>query len=243
MTRTRLLQSIGLVLAAVVLARCIHAQLPSETEVWDPEPAVVTPGRNTEPPSDAIVLGADEWRHTDGRDLEWLVDGGVMTVTAGSGNIETIRHFGDLQLHLEWRAPARVEGDGQGRGNSGVFLHGLYEVQILDSYRNRTYANGQAASIYKQHMPLVNAMRPPGEWQGYDIVFRAPRFAADGSLASPARVTVLHNGVLVQDHAEVFGKTVFIGQPAYSAHPPKQPLMLQDHRNPVSFRNIWVREL
>ncbi len=243
MTRTRLLQGIGLVVAAVVLARCIHAQLPSETEVWDPEPAVVTPGRNTAPPSDAIVLGADEWRHTDGRDLEWPVDGGVMTVAAGTGNIETIRHFGDLQLHLEWQAPARIDGDGQGRGNSGVFLHGLYEVQILDSYRNRTYANGQAASIYKQHIPLVNAMRPPGEWQGYDIIFRAPRFAADGSLASPARMTVLHNGVLVQDHAEVFGKTVFIGQPAYSAHPPKQPLMLQDHRNPVSFRNIWVREL
>ena len=232
---------------AMALVQCVPAQLPQETEVWEPEPVAVRPGTSDEAPADAIVLlgsgGADEWRHTDGGEVEWLMEGGVLTVAAGTGNIETVRSFGDVQLHLEWRAPARIEGDGQGRGNSGVFLQQRYEVQILDSYENRTYSNGQAASIYKQHIPLVNAMKPPGEWQTYDIVFTAPRFAPDGALESPAQVTVLHNGVLVQNHVALLGKTVFMGQPSYAAHPPKQPLMLQDHGNPVSFRNIWVRHL
>lgn len=220
---------------------------PEETEVWDPVPAVVTPGDDGAPPSDAIVLlGAERpsaWRHTDGRELEWTFDGGVLTVVGGTGDIETVRSFGDVQLHVEWRAPAEIEGAGQGRGNSGVFLQKLYEVQVLDSYDNRTYANGQAASVYKQHIPLANAMRPPGEWQRYDVIFRAPRFGADGSLDRPAYVTVLHNGVLVQNHAEIQGETVFIGPPSYTAHANTAPLMLQDHGNPVSFRNIWVREL
>lgn len=246
-TKFKWLQGIGAAIVAMALVQCVPAQLPQQTEVWEPEPAVVRPGAAGEAPADAIVLlgseGADEWRHTDGRKVEWLVEGGVLTVAAGTGNIETVRPFGDVQLHLEWRAPARIEGEGQGRGNSGVFLQQRYEVQVLDSYDNRTYSNGQAASIYKQHIPLVNAMKPPGEWQSYDIVFTAPRFAPDGALISPAYVTVLHNGVLVQNHVELLGKTVYMGQPSYAEHPPKQPLMLQDHGNPVSFRNIWVRAL
>ena len=246
-TKIKWLQGIGAAFMAMALVQCVPAQLPQQTEVWEPEPAVVRPGVAGEPPADAIVLlggeGADEWRHKDGRNVDWLVEGGVLTVAAGTGNIETVRPFGDVQLHLEWRAPTRIEGEGQGRGNSGVFLQQRYEVQILDSYDNRTYSNGQAASIYKQHIPLVNAMKPPGEWQSYDIVFTAPRFAPDGALISPAYVTVLHNGVLVQNHVELLGKTVYMGQPSYAEHPPKQPLMLQDHGNPVSFRNIWVRDL
>ena len=245
--KTNWLVGIGAPFMALALVQCVPAQLPQETEVWEPEPVAVRPGGPGEAPADAIVLlgsqGTDEWRQADGGQVEWLMDGGVLTVAAGTGNIETVRSFGDVQLHLEWRAPARIEGEGQGRGNSGVFLQKRYEVQILDSYENRTYSNGQAASIYKQHIPLVNAMKPPGEWQTYDIVFTAPRFAPDGALESPAHVTVLHNGVLVQNHVELRGKTVFMGQPTYAAHPPKQPLMLQDHGNPVSFRNIWVRDL
>jgi hypothetical protein len=148
-----------------------------------------------------------------------------------------------VQLHIEWRAPAEVVGEGQGRGNSGVFLMERYEVQVLDSYDNRTYSNGQAGSIYKQSMPAVNASRPPGEWQSYDIVFMAPRFDAAGNVVSPATLTVFHNGVLVQNHFELRGPTVYIGEPAYEEHPPRLPLMLQDHGNPVSYRNVWVREL
>ena len=196
--KTCWLRGMGAAIIAVALAQCVPAQLPQHTEVWEPEPEAVGTGGQGEAPADAIVLlgsaGADEWRHGDGGEVEWLLEDGVLTVAAGTGNIETVRSFGDVQLHLEWRAPARIEGEGQGRGNSGVFLQKRYEVQVLDSYENRTYSNGQAASIYKQHIPLVNATKPPGEWQSYDIVFTAPRFAPDGSLESPAYVTVLHNG-------------------------------------------------
>ena len=220
---------------------------PEDTEVWEPEPTVVTPGIHGSPPDDAVILLGDEapaaWRHTDGRDLEWTFSEGVLTVVDGAGDIETVREFGDVQLHVEWRSPATVESKGQGRGNSGVFLQKRYEIQVLDSFENRTYSNGQASSVYKQHIPLVNATRPPGEWQSYDIVFRGPRFAADGSLESPAFVTVFHNGVLVQNHVEIQGGTEYIGPPSYTAHAAKLPIMLQDHSNPVSFRNIWVREL
>jgi len=221
--------------------------VPEDTEVWDPEPVIVAPAANGDAPADAIVLlGSDEpieWRHSDGRPVEWLVENGVMTVVGGTGDIETVRSFADVQLHIEWRAPVPVKGESQGRGNSGVFLQKLYEVQVLDSYGNRTYSNGQASSIYKQHIPLVNASRPPGEWQAYDIVFDAPRFNGEGALERPAYLTVLHNGVLVQNHVELQGGTVYIGLPSYSAHAPALPLLLQDHGNPVSFRNVWVREL
>ncbi|MGD2124167.1 MAG: DUF1080 domain-containing protein [Gemmatimonadota bacterium] len=222
-------------------------QRPEETEVWEPEPGLVTPGRQGTPPSDAIVLfdGTDlgMWTHEDGREAEWTVEDGVVTVAPGTGDIRTRQGFGDVQLHIEWRAPAEVVGEGQGRGNSGVFLMERYEVQVLDSYENRTYSNGQAGSIYKQHIPLVNASRPPGMWQSYDVVFIAPRFNPDGTLVSPAYMTVFHNGVLVQNHAELQGPTVYIGLPEYEAHGHREPILLQDHSNPVSFRNIWVREI
>jgi hypothetical protein len=220
---------------------------PKDTEVWDPEPAVVAPGQHGGPPSDAIVLfdGSDLslWQHEDGSDATWQVEDGVVTVVVGTRNIQTRQSFGNVQLHIEWQAPIKIEGEGQGRGNSGVFLQKTYEVQVLDSYQNRTYANGQAASLYKQHIPLVNASKSPGEWQAYDIVFEAPGFDDDGSLLNPAYVTVLHNNVLVQNHVELRGPTLYIGEPSYNAHPDKQPLMLQHHGNPVSYRNIWIREL
>lgn len=219
---------------------------PALTEVWEPVPPMVTPGNGTAAPSDAIVLfnGTDlsAWEDDSGHAARWKVADGAMTAAAGSGPIRTRRSFGDTQLHIEWRTPAEVKGEGQERGNSGVFLQGRYEVQVLDSWDNRTYSNGQAASVYKQYIPLVNASRRPGEWQSYDIVFRAPRFTADGSLERPGYVTVLHNGVLVQDHVELKGVTVYRGQPFYKAHG-AEPLMLQDHGNPVSYRNIWIREL
>jgi len=220
---------------------------PARTEVWEPEPPIVDPGLAAAPPSDAIVLfdGTDlsAWTGADGDPAGWQVEDDAMTVVGGTGDIITRKGFGDVQLHIEWRTPAEVVGEGQGRGNSGVYLMRRYEVQVLDSHDNRTYSNGQAASLYKQHIPLVNASRGPGEWQVYDIVFRAPRFAADGTVKTPAVVTVLHNGVLVQDHVVLRGPTVFIGDPAYEAHSERGPIQLQDHGNPVSYRNIWVREL
>ncbi len=224
------------------------AQKPEETEVWEPEPAVVTPGSaNNQAPSDAIVLfdGKDLslWEDKDGNAAGWEIKDGAATVVKGTGVINTKSGFGSVQLHIEWRAPSKVVGDGQGRGNSGIFFQGLYELQVLDSYDNRTYSNGQAASMYKQHIPLVNASRPPGEWQTYDIVFKAPSFDQSGKLLTPAYVTAIHNGVLVQDHVELLGPTKFIGQPEYQAHDAKLPLQLQDHGNPVSYRNIWIREL
>ncbi len=220
---------------------------PALTEVWEPAPPVVVPGVGAAPPSDAVVLfdggNLDAWQHGDGTPASWRVEDGAVTVVAGAGAIETRQAFGDVQLHIEWRAPAAIEGAGQGRGNSGVFLQKRYEIQVLDSFDNRTYSNGQAASVYKQSVPLVNASRPPGEWQAYDIAYTAPRFAPDGTVVAPAFVTVFHNGVLVQNHVELLGSTVFIGPPAYEPHEAREPILLQDHDNPVSFRNIWVREL
>ncbi len=220
---------------------------PKETEVWEPEPEIIQPGEGTMPPSDAIVLfdGTDlsEWESVNGGKAPWKIENDAMTVVPKTGAIQTKKSFGDCQLHIEWRTPYEVTGKGQGRGNSGIFLQGRYELQVLDSYNNRTYSNGQAGSIYKQYMPLVNACRPPGEWQTYDIIYRAPRFNTDGSLKSPATMTVLHNNVLIQNHVELKGKTTFKGLPEYTAHDPKEPLQLQDHGNPVSFRNIWIREL
>jgi hypothetical protein len=166
-----------------------------------------------------------------------------MTVVPEAGNIRTRRGFGDLQLHIEWRTPAEVSGEGQGRGNSGIYFMERYELQVLDSYDNPTYSNGQAGAIYKQHIPMVNASRAPGAWQSYDVAFTAPRFAADGALVSPAYMTVFHNGVLIQNHVALRGPTSYIGQPPYDAHADHAPLLLQDHGNPVSYRNIWVREI
>ena len=220
---------------------------PRPTEAWQPEPAVVTPGMGSGPPSDAIVLfdggGLSAWQGVDGGEAGWGVSDGTVTVVPKSGDIQTRQGFGDVQLHIEWRTPVAIEGEGQGRGNSGVFFQGLYEVQVLDSFENRTYSNGQAASVYKQHIPLVNASRAPGEWQAYDIVFEAPVFGTDGQLRKPAYVTVFHNGVLVQNHVQLAGPTEYRGLPRYVAHAEKLPLMLQDHKNPVSYRNIWIREL
>ncbi|WP_245652292.1 3-keto-disaccharide hydrolase [Rufibacter tibetensis] len=219
--------------------------VPEMTEFWEPEPRKVTPGVNNAAPSDAIVLfnGKDltAWKAKDGGgDAKWEVKNGAFTV--GKGDISTKKEFGDFQLHVEWSAPDEVKGTSQGRGNSGIFLQDRYEVQVLDSYNNRTYSNGQAGSIYKQHRPLVNAMNKPTEWNVYDIIYTAPRFKEDGSLFTPARVTVIHNGVLVQNNVELKGPTEYIGLPEYKAHG-KASISLQDHGNPVSYRNIWIREL
>ena len=229
------------------LIACAQEGDPAATEVWEPEPAIVASGSSGGPPADAIVLfdGSDlsAWQHADGSAVKWEIGDGAMTVVGGTGDIQTRQSFQDVQLHVEWRTPAEVVGESQQRGNSGVFLQQRYEVQVLDSYDNRTYSNGQAASVYKQHIPLVNASRGPGEWQAYDIIYPAPRFDEDGSLAQPAYLTVLHNGVLVQNHVEVQGTSVYIGPPSYEAHADRLPISLQDHGNPVSFRNIWVRDL
>ena len=209
-------------------------------KVWA-EPKVVDPGAAGKAPSDAIVL-------FDGKDLSQWVDGDKWIIkdgaaTAHGGGIHTKQAFGSCQLHLEFATPEKVEGHGQGRGNSGVYFMNTYELQILDSYDNPTYFDGQCASIYKQYPPLVNASRKPGEWQTYDVIFTAPKFDADGKLVRPAYMTVLHNGVLVQNHAELLGGTFWERPPSYTAHPPKLPLALQYHGNPVRFRNIWIREL
>ena len=216
-----------------------------------PNPPVVDPGPAGAPapmPSDAVVLfdgtRTDAWQHGDGRDAEWIVkDDGSMQVKPGSGDLLTRAHFGDCQLHIEWATPKVVTGTGQGRGNSGVFFFGMYEVQILDSHENQTYADGQAAALYGQYPPMVNASRGPGEWQSFDIIFEAPRFARDGSLEKPAFVTVLHNGVVVQHRREFLGRTAHRAVASYSPHASAGPIKLQDHGNPMRFRNIWVRPL
>ncbi|SEN33570.1 3-keto-disaccharide hydrolase [Halomonas caseinilytica] len=222
-------------------------QQAEKTEVWEPVPETVqAPADGV--PSDATVLfdgtNLDAWEAEDGGAAPWHVEGRAMTVKRGAGGIRTREDFCDVQLHLEWRTPEDTAGmDGQDRGNSGVFLQERYEIQVLDSYDNETYPNGQAASIYKQHIPLVNASRPPGEWQSYDIIYTAPRFDDAGELESPAYATVLHNGVLVQNHVEIQGTTEWIGAPSYDEAHGCAPLYLQDHDAAVSFRNIWVREL
>ncbi len=220
---------------------------PVATEVWEPVPRVVSSPSDKFVPSDAIVLfdGKDlsAWKSADTDTLaSWTTDGDAMTVKPRTGSIETKQSFGSIQLHIEWRAPEKVLKEGQLRGNSGVFLQKRYEVQVLDSYNNTTYPNGQAGAIYKQYIPLVNACRAPGEWQSYDIVFMAPEFNADGILVRPGYLTVFHNGVLIQNHVEVRGTTEYIGLPKNIAHG-DAPIMLQDHGDLVSYRNIWVREL
>jgi hypothetical protein len=215
-----------------------------------PLPPVVDPGAGGPlgpAPSDAVVLfdgkGFDQWEDAKGEPAKWKVEGGYLEVVAKTGSIRTKKGFGDCQLHLEWATPAAVAGEGQERGNSGVFLMDLYEVQVLDSFNNQTYADGQAAAVYGQYPPLVNASRKPGEWQTYDIVFHRPRFDADGNLTEPARMTIFHNGVLVQDNAVLTGPTAHKARPPYKTHADKLALSLQDHGNPVRYRNIWLREL
>ncbi len=199
------------------------------------------------PPPDATVLfdgtSLSHWRGQDGGPAKWAIHEGYFAAAPGSGSVHTLEAFGDVQLHVEWAAPVPVQGKGQGRGNSGVFLMGLYEIQILDSYQNETYADGQAAAVYGQYPPLYNASRPPGEWQSYDIFFRRPRFDPKGTLVRPARVTVVHNGILVQDNVELAGPTSWLQNAPYKAHADRLPFSLQDHSNPVRFRNIWVRDL
>ena len=250
----------GLVSAASAVAAQQAAQAkPEDTEVWQPVPVVVTPGAQYgEPPSDAIVLfdGKNENQWVSAQDhtpAQWIVHDGVLTVNKapGVGNIETRRGFRNYQLHLEYQIPKDVTGSGQGRGNSGVFLASTgpgdagYELQVLDAYNNPTYVNGQGGSIYKQSPPLVNPSRPPGQWQTYDVVWTAPIFNGDGSLKTPAYVTAFFNGVLVQNHFELKGQTLYIGQPFYKKYD-TAPIKLQAHGDksePISFRNIWVREL
>ena len=240
--------SLTLFAAAALL---VAGQFPIHDENR-PQPRVVDPGpaaeRPAPPPSDALVLfdGGDlaKWRtKKDGSPAKWKVAGGAMEVVAGTGDIETAQGFGDCQLHVEWATPAVVAGEGQHRGNSGVFLMGQYEVQVLDSFGNKTYPDGQAGALFGQYPPLVNTSRGPGQWQAYDIVFRAPRFDGAGKLVRPARVTLLHNGVLVQDDRVLTGPTAFQKRPPYAAHAAKLPIGLQDHDYPVRYRNIWIREL
>lgn len=233
------------------------AQSVGDWEIHDrerPQPPVVTPGTFStqeqagRPPSDAVVLfdGSDlaQWEAVAGGPAPWTVEDDYMQVEIGEGSIQTRQGFGDVQLHLEWATPAPARGQDQSRGNSGVFLMGRYEVQVLDSYQSQTYPDGQASAVYGQYPPLVNATRPPGQWQTYDIIFRRPRFDEHQQLVRPARVTVFLNGVLVQDNVELTGPTGHYERPPYTYHPDRLPLQLQDHNDSaVRYRNIWVREL
>jgi hypothetical protein len=250
--------------------KALQATKPwATTEQWTPVPPKVTPGLYSSAPSDAVILfngsNLEAWHkpkygygvrmdhvesivswklaHPENTPAPWTVKDGVFMVKPSSGDIETNQAFGSVQLHIEWLAPVDAGKKDQGYSNSGIFFMGMYELQVLNSYENETYANGQAGAMYKQLIPLVNASRPPGEWQSYDVVFMAPKFNPDGSLQSPATITVFHNGVLIQNHAELSGPCIYIGKPHYFKHPDKLPLLLQDHGNPVRYRNIWVREL
>ena len=250
------LSAIGLP-GVLVLSNPAHAQPDPGWLAHDrdrPLPTVVQPGHPStpdkpgQPPSDAIVLfdGADlsQWVAMNGSATRWIVRDGYMECARGSGYVRTVQNFGDCQLHIEWAAPTPAEGEGQGRGNSGVFFgRDRYEIQVLDSYGNKTYADGSAGSVYIQYPPLVNASRPPGQWQSYDIVWTAPRFDAEGKLLSPAYITAFHNGVLIQNNVELTGPTGWLERAPYRAHPEKLPIALQDHGNPVRYRNIWVRPL
>ena len=223
---------------------------PKETEIWEPKPKVVTPGKHNAAPSDAIVLfdgsNFDAWvSSTDNPEVKWILDGdGSMTVKDKTGDIQTKQDFGSIQLHIEWRSPAEPRANDQNRGNSGVFLQSRYEVQVLDNNDNDTYVNGQVGSIYKQSIPLAMASSPSGQWNVYDIIYHAPEFDAAGSKTKSATITVLHNGVLIQDHFIIEGTTEWIGWPKNLAHG-KAPIKLQNHgdNSGVSYRNIWVREL
>lgn len=243
--RSHLIGFMVVVAVGVALTRLLVPFGPGATEQWYPEPAVVRAPMD-QPPSDALVLfdgtSLHRWRSDDGEAPAWQILDAMLVVTPGGGDLVSKDAFCDVQLHLEWMVPELAsDRRGQSRSNSGVFLQDRYEVQILDSYQNPTYVNGQAGAIYKQASPLVNASRPAGEWQTYDILFRAPRFDAQ-VLIEPAYITVLHNGVVVQHHVAIKGKTVYWGEPHYTPHG-CAPLRLQDHWNRVYFRNIWIRDL
>jgi hypothetical protein len=253
MRRAILISGVSIILAAILLA---SAQTGGQWKIHDrtrPAPPAITPGEcSTQDhvgasPSDATVLfdGKDlsKWKAADGGPAKWKVGDGYFEVAPGTGDMYTKDAFGDSQLHVEWSAPNPPRGQDQDRGNSGVFLMGLYELQVLDSYHSATYADGQAAAIYGQYPPLVNACRPPGEWQAYDVIFRGPRFETSGKVARPAFITVLQNGVLVQDHVRIMGPTEHMRRPPYHVTPDKLPMKLQDHNHPVRYRNIWIREL
>lgn len=249
MYRPALLVLLASSLAVASQAATAPARDPKATEVWSPVPAKVTPGATAgAAPSDAIVLfdGKDlkAWKsEKDGGPAKWRVERGELVVAPGTGDLQTRGSFGDVQLHVEWYAPPLpADKVDQDRANSGVFLQDVYEVQVLDSFENKTYVNGQAGAVYKQYPPLVNASLPAGKWQTYDIIFTAPRFASDGSVQSPARMTVLHNGVLIQNNVSLKGATAYIGAPSYKAHG-DMPIRLQDHSHEVRFRNIWLRRL
>lgn len=252
------LASFALITAAAPAETSKHAADDSLTrwKVSDrnrPVPPVIAPGTAStreapgKPPSDAIVLfdGKDlsQWENNKGGPARWKSVDGALVIASGAGDIHTKQAFGDCQLHVEWAEPDPPHGEDQARGNSGIYLMSKYELQVLDSFQNKTYADGQAGAVYAQFPPLVNASRPPGEWQAYDIVWHGPRFAADGKLLRPARITVLQNGVLVQDNTELTGPTDYMHRPPYTPHAEKLPLLLQDHDQPVRFRNIWIREL
>ncbi|MDH3651924.1 MAG: DUF1080 domain-containing protein, partial [Saprospiraceae bacterium] len=241
---TLILTSIGILFGVMsLLAQEIPEPMKMKsamTEIWEPEVVAVTPGvpddnGATKAPSDAVVLfdGKDlsAWENKDGKEAGWMVHDGVFTVEKGTGDIFTKQKFEDFQLHIEWKVPAGITGENQARGNSGIFLQNVYEIQVLDSYENRTYKNGQAGSIYKQSPPLKNAMRPPGQWNVFDIIYTAPRFKDDGTLFHPAYVTVIHNGVVIQNHTQITGHTPNTGLPRYTAHG-KGSIRLQDHRDP-----------
>jgi hypothetical protein len=243
-------------LFVLLSASGVRAQIDAKWKIHDldrPLPPIVTPGTSStqeapgKAPSDAVILfdGKDlsQWLDKDGASAKWKVERGYMEVAPKTGYIHTKKSFGDCQLHVEFSEPTPPQGESQERGNSGVFLMGLYEIQVLDSYENKTYADGQASAVYGQYPPLVNASRPPGQWQWYDIVFHGPRFDNSGKLLRPARITVFHNGVLVQDNVEPSGPTAHGERPPYKPGPDKAPLALQDHGDPVRYRNIWIREL
>jgi len=243
----------ALIAAGLFLIGAAFAAAQKPWPVHDPErpmAKVVAPGPAgppVPPPADAVVLfdgqNLGQWTDAKGQPAKWKIADGYMEVVPKTGGIRTAKGFGDCQLHIEWMAPSPAKGTDQDRGNSGVFLMDTYEVQILDCYENKTYADGQTASLYGQHPPLVNACRPPGEWQTYDIVFHRPRFDDSGQVLAPARMTVFHNGLLVHDCAALTGPTAHKARPPYKMHAAKLPISLQDHGHPVRFRNIWLREL
>ena len=240
-----------LIFSAIFVSQMLQGQNiepkdPVATEDWSKKPEVISTGRlHGEIPSDAIILlnnNINQWKKEDGSANDWTFENGILTVKPSTGDIYSKTSFEDCHLHLEWRSPLVVKGEGQGRGNSGVFLQSRYEVQILDSYNNETYNNGQAGAIYKQHAPLANVCAKTGDWNTYDIIFKAPKFDSFGNKLESGRITLIHNGIVIQNNAELYGTTEYIGYPKNPVHG-GAPIILQDHGDLVSFRNIWVRRL